>query len=134
MRNLTQANLKVGLCDPQHSALGDLSKKLLDTNGIWNQVQNNVLDWPSTADRLVEAIVIGSLDAAIVYKANTTRQKDSLNVYPIDSEQAKAIQPIAVANDSPYPLLTGRLISKLRSTDSKRRFEALGFRWVSKDD
>jgi molybdenum ABC transporter molybdate-binding protein len=133
LNDLTIEGLKVGLCDPEHSALGDLSKRLLTSASIWDAVQKNVLDWPSTADRLVEGVVLGALDAAIVYRANTTRQKDQLNIFDVNSDLAKAIQPIAVANDSPYPLLTGRLIAKLRSADSKRRFEALGFRWVSSD-
>jgi molybdenum ABC transporter molybdate-binding protein len=128
--DLAVADAKIGLCDPQHSALGDLSKKLLDAHGIWEAVSSKVIDWPSTADRLVEAVVFGALDAAIVYRANTTRQADKLNVYPIDDDRAQAIQPIAVAADSKYPLLTSRLIEQIRSAASRRQFESLGFRWL----
>jgi molybdenum ABC transporter molybdate-binding protein len=121
---------KFGLCDPQHSALGDLSQRLLQEAGLWDQVRAKVVDWPSTADRLVESVVIGGIDAAIVYRANTVRQADKLVVLPIESPHARAVQPIAVATDSPYPQLTQRLIDRLRSSGSRQRFEALGFHWL----
>ena len=105
--------------------------KLLQASNLWERVQPNVKNWPSTAEHLVTGVVLGELDAAIVYLANTTRQKQKLNVYPIDNEMAKAVQPIAVAKDSPFPQLTSRLIKKLRSKESQRQFESLGFRWLN---
>ena len=128
--DLVRKDLKVGLCDPEHSALGDLTKRLLQQRGIYSQVERNVINRTSTADKLVEAVVLGNLDAAVVYLANTTRQKDKLNIYRIDSERALAVQPIGVANDSRYPNLTERLVKKLRSADSRQRFESLGFVWL----
>jgi molybdenum ABC transporter molybdate-binding protein len=129
--DLVTADAKIGLCDPERSALGDLTKRLLESRGIWDQVSAKVMDWPSTADRLVEAVVFGALDAAVVYRANTTRQADKLDVYRIDDIGAKAIQPIAVAADTKYPLLTGRLVEQIRSAASRRQFESLGFEWLS---
>ncbi|MCP4189720.1 MAG: molybdate ABC transporter substrate-binding protein [Planctomycetaceae bacterium] len=130
LNDLATKPLKIGLCDPEHSALGDLTRQLLEQRQLWASVQPKVLDWPSTADRLVESVVINGLDAAIVYRANTTRQKDALVVIDIDSPRATAIQPIAVAKDSSFPNLMGRLILKLKSADSKQQFESRGFRWI----
>ena len=128
--DLATKPLKIGLCDPEHSALGDLSKRLLQRRGLWEAVQPKVLDWPSTADRLVESVVISGLDAAIVYRANTTRQRDKLTILEIESPDAKAVQPIAVAKDSEYRHLTQRLIDQLHSATSRDAFIALGFRWL----
>ena len=128
--DLATKQLKIGLCDPEHSALGDLSKRLLQRRGLWEAVQPKVLDWPSTADRLVESVVISGLDAAIVYRANTTRQRDKLTILEIESPDAKAVQPIAVAKASEYRNLTQRLIDQLRSTASRDAFVAMGFRWL----
>ena len=130
LTDLTRSDLKIGLCDPSHSALGELTRILLTDLAIWEEVSQSVVNWQSTADHLVDAVVIGSLDAAVVYRANTTLQKDKLNVYDLDYEQAQAVQPIGQANDSDYPLLTARLIRKLRSSHSRGRFEELGFQWL----
>lgn len=130
LTDLTKSNLKIGLCDPSHSALGELTRVLMTELGIWDDVNPQVVNWQSTADHLVDAVVIGSLDAAVVYRANTTLQKDKLKVYDLNHERAHAVQPIGQANDSDYPLLTARLIRKLRSSPSRVRFEDLGFEWL----
>ncbi|MCA9218316.1 MAG: substrate-binding domain-containing protein [Planctomycetales bacterium] len=129
---LANSNLRLGLCNPEHSALGDLSKRLLEARGQWQPIIDKelVVDWPSTADRLVESVVLGAMDAAIVYRANTTRQADKLNVNSIDDPAAHAIQPIAVGVDSNYPLLMARFVDAIRSADSRTRFEDLGFEWL----
>ena len=54
----------------------------------------------------------------------------TLVVIDIDSPRATAIQPIAVAKDSSFPNLMGRLIRKLKSADSRQQFESRGFRWI----
>lgn len=128
--DLRTESLKLGLCNPQHSALGELTENLLRRHGSWDEVKEKVVDWQTTADRLVEAVVIGGIDAAIVYRANTTRQAGKLHVIDLNDPTANAIQPIAVAADSTYPWLTARLVDRLRSDDSRRQFEAAGFRWV----
>ena len=133
LKSLSRSGLKIGLTSPEHSALGELSMNLLKRNQLWEQVEPNVVDWPSTADRLVEGVVIGSMDAAIVYRANTTRQAEKLVVLDIDDEQSVAVQPIAVARDSDFKYLTGRLLDHLRSKHSKDEFEKLGFKWLAED-
>ena len=130
LESLARKGLKVGLTSPDHSALGELSMNLLKRNNLWDSVKPNVVDWPSTADRLVEGVVIGSMDVAIVYQANTTRQADKLTVVPIDDEQSVAVQPIAVARDSDYRFLTERLLGHLRSRHAQKEFEKMGFHWL----
>ncbi len=130
LEDLANKPLKLGLCDPEHSALGDLTMRLLKRDQLWEKIKPKVLNWPSTADRLVEGVVISGLDAAIVYRANTTRDSDRLHVISIDSPEARAVQPIAVATDSKFPNLTERLITQLRSIESRQRFKDLGFEWL----
>lgn len=130
--SLATADLRLGLCNPEFSALGDLSKRLLQKRGHWNAIndRNLVVDLPSTADRLVDSVVLGAMDAAIVYRANTVLQKEKLNVHSIDDPTAAAVQPIAVGVDSKYPLLTQRFLNAIRSADSRAQFEDLGFEWL----
>ncbi len=130
MKDLAQSGLKVGVCHPQKSALGALTKRLLEKNSLWDQVFVNVKDTPATADRLVEHVVIGSLEAAIVYRANTTMQKDKLTVLSIDDVAARATQPIAVSGQSDFKQLTSRLMENIRSAESMAKFKKLGFDWL----
>lgn len=130
LSDLTQSGLKFGITNPEKSALGALSKTLLEKNNLYDEVLPNILDMPATADVLVAQVVLGGLDAAIVYKANTTLQAEKLHIVAIDDDAAHAIQPISVAAKSQYPLLTSRLIEAIRSTQSKEKFEKLGFEWL----
>ena len=130
LEDISVPGWKLGLCNPEHSALGALSQRLLEARRQWDSVKAQVIDWPSTADRLVESLVIGGIDAALVYRANTVRQAGKLRVIPVNDPQALATQPVAVARDSRYPHLAGRLVDRLLSHASRAKFESLGFRWL----
>lgn len=130
LKDLTRPDIKVGVCSPVHSALGALTKRLMEETGNWEALQPNIQDQPSTADILVAQVVVGGLDAAIVYYANTTLQQDKLEVIRIDNSLARAVQPIGVSNESDYRQLTARLMDRIRSSESQEKFESLGFGWL----
>jgi len=130
LEDLSQPGLKVGITHWDKSALGFLSKRLLQKNKLWEKVYPNLKDTPSTADRLVEHVVLGSLDAAIVYKANTTLQRDKLTVIELDDPTALANQPIAVSHDTEHAQLAGRLVEAIQAERSRDRFLKLGFEWA----
>ena len=130
LKDLTKQDLKVGLCHSQKSALGALTKRLLEKHGLWDAVYKNVKDTPATADRLIEHVVFGSLEAVVAYRANTILQQDKLTVLAIDDPLANAVQPIAVSTQSQFPYLTARLVRSIRSAQSREKFQQLGFRWL----
>ncbi len=133
LEDLTRPGLKVGVTHPEKSALGFLSQRLLQKNNLWEKVFPNLKDLPPTADRLVEHVVLGSLDAAIVYKANTTLQREKLMVIDLPDPAALANQPIAVAKDTDHPQLAGRLVDAIRTEKSRDRFLKLGFDWSTNE-
>ncbi|MCH7988377.1 MAG: substrate-binding domain-containing protein [Planctomycetes bacterium] len=130
LEDLAKPGLKVALCDPQQSALGSLTDQLLKRRGIQEKVLKNRQVTSPTADNLVQFIVVGKMDAAVVYKANTVLQADKLEVIPIDDPTAVAVQPIAVGKDSEYPQLSGRLMEAIMSAESKKMFDKFGFEWM----
>ncbi len=130
LEDLANPGLKVGFCHPQKSALGALTKGLLEKrDGLYKKVYDadNVKDESGTADVLVMRVVSGGMDAAIVYYANAKTQLDKLNVIEIDDPTANAIQPIAVSSGSEHPYLAGRLMDKIRAI-SQEQFKEKGFR------
>ena len=130
LKDLMRPGLKVGLCNPEKSALGELCQRLLTRHQLWRQVYPEAKDQPATADILVQHVVIGSLDAAIVYRANTTLQREELEAIDILDTNTRATQPIAVAKTSQYKQLTSRLMERIRSAQSEERFRSLGFNWL----
>ena len=127
LQDLTQADLQLGLCDPDKSALGSLSALLLDQLQILKAVRANQVYSSATAAELVSALVIGKIDAAIVYEANVVKQAHALDSIAIEDDRALAIQPIAIGRESDQPQLSARLMEAILSVENKAAFDEYGF-------
>lgn len=130
LSDLTQPGLRVGVANAEQSALGALTQRLLEQAGLDRDVLPNVVSQTPTADLLVNQIRAGSLDAVIVYEANTPYVKDELEVIRVDHPAANAIQPYAVLKQSDHCHLMNRLLQAICSDSSKEKFQATGFRWL----
>lgn len=132
LQDLTRPGIKIAVANPEYSALGGLTRQLLEEAGIYEQVRENITygDAP-TADYVASRVKLQREDVGIVYRANTLKLKDELEVISVGHSAAKAVQPIAVGRNSPHRHLVQRLVDALKSAESRRRFEASGFRWAS---
>ncbi len=133
LNDLQKAGLRIGVCNPQQSALGALTERMLRETGSLERVMENVVSQVPTADLLVAQLRAGGLDAAIVYQANYARVKDHLDAVSLGTAAAVAVQPVAVCTQSPYANLASRLVEALRTAASQKRFLASGFEWVGAD-
>lgn len=129
LKALTQPGLKIGVANEQQSALGALTAKLLREHALFDSLMANVVVQTPTADLLVNQLRAGSLDAVIVYRANTIAAGDQLTVTAINLPGATAVQPVAIHQRTEFPRLMERLIAALSSADSQARFTSTGFRW-----
>lgn len=133
LEDLTADGLKIGVANEKQSALGSLTRRLLEQMNLYEQITKNVRAQAPTADLLVNQLRTGSLDAVIVYEANCSQVLDSVHFIKIEHRAAAAIQPIAVSRKSDYPHTMGRLVEAIRSAKSKTRFTAAGFDWRVED-
>ncbi|MFH1300828.1 MAG: molybdate ABC transporter substrate-binding protein, partial [Planctomycetota bacterium] len=132
--DLVGENIKVGIAHHEQSALGALTKKLLGPlvlgdKSLYDAIQPNVKTNTPTADLLVNQLRTGSLDAAIVYRANISKVADKLDVVEIKEGRPLAEQPIAILKSTKYPNLMQRMVDQLTSESSRVIFESRGFRW-----
>ena len=134
LADLGRAGLKVGLANAEQSALGALTKRLLERTDVYAAVMGNVKTQSPTADLLVNQMRTGSLDAVIVYEANTAYVREHLDILPIPHPDAKAVQPIAVNKGSKHTYLGRRLVEAILSSRSRETFESLGFRWKAEGE
>ena len=133
LADLAAPGLKLGLAHGKQSALGALTQRMLQAAGLYEGVRANVTVESPTGDFLVNQIRTGSLDAVIVYVSNAAASLDQLAVVAIDLPGADATQPVAVARASKYPQLAGRLIARIRSAESRKAFESVGFTWKAEE-
>ncbi|MFM8359593.1 MAG: substrate-binding domain-containing protein, partial [Verrucomicrobiota bacterium] len=124
-----QPGLALGVAHEQQSALGALTQRLLQAEGLVQPVMTNVRVQTPTADLLVNQLRAGALDAAIVYAANASAVRQELAVVELPGPAALAIQPYAVGRNSDHAHLMERLLDFLKSDRSRARFEGSGFRF-----
>lgn len=134
-RDLLRDGVRVGLAHPDKSALGHLCRRWLGERGLWESLwERRVVD-SATGDLLVNALRVGSLDAALVYRSNVMG-------HPAGSEHLAIIAPEAPATarqNRATSLATShrntleRLFEALDTAGSRERFERGGFRWVRED-
>lgn len=133
LADLAKGPLQLGVCNEEQSTLGAMTEILLRDQGLYDAVQKNVVVNTPTADLLVSQLVVGQLEAAIVYKANTTKITDKADIVPIELDGAIATQTVAIAQQTKYPMLLQRLEAALNTSTSKEQFQMSGFDWVSAD-
>ncbi|MBD3267290.1 molybdate ABC transporter substrate-binding protein [bacterium] len=126
--DLTQKGLKIGVANAEQSALGSLTKRLLTEMQLADAIYNNVVSQTPTADLLVNQLLTGSLDAVIVYEANTSQIREKTQILAIDHPQAKAIQPFAIEKGTDHAYLLKRFLATIQSKDSLNQFKEVGFR------
>lgn len=129
LKDLQNKGMRIGVCNPKQSALGALTKNMLEEMGLWEGVIDNVYSQTPTADLLVNQIRTGSLDAVIVYRANVSQVLDKLTIVEISDPKAMAIQNYGISVNSDFGWLTKRLIEAISSNESKERYLQSGFDW-----
>jgi molybdate transport system substrate-binding protein len=134
LADLSKKGLKLGVCNPDQSALGFLTANMLKQLGLYDSIMPNVRSQTPTADLLVNQMRTGSLDAVIVYEANTSQVKDKLNVIHIDKKEAFAIQNFGLGLNSDHKYLMRRFFAFLTSEQSRQQYEGNGFEWQRSND
>lgn len=129
--DLAKPGLRLGLAHPEKSAMGALTKSLLEAQGIYPAVSANLKMDSPTGDFLVNQLRTGSLDAIIACRSNAVNAADFPHDDPIAHPLALAVQPYAVSRRTAMPRLMARLRDAIESPESRHRFEAAGFHWAA---
>ena len=129
LKDLSTADLKLGVCNHELSALGFLTKKLLESQNLWESVYSNVRVQTPTAYLLVNQLRTGSLDAVVVYEANVAQIKNKIDIVRLTQKEAMALQNFGVSLKSNNRYLTKRLLKTITDEKSKEVFLDNGFTW-----
>ncbi|TWU06491.1 molybdate ABC transporter substrate-binding protein [Stieleria varia] len=130
LRDLTRPGLEIGIGHEKQCAMGWLTQNTFREGGVQESIMPNVKVQSPTGDMLVNQMQAGSLDAAVAYLSNAAGASESLDAIRITGlECSVATQPWAVAKESKYPQLAGRLFERICSAESQQVFAAEGFRW-----
>ncbi|MCD0463470.1 molybdate ABC transporter substrate-binding protein [Roseiconus lacunae] len=130
LKDLSREGLRVGIGHEKQCAMGWITQNTFREGGVQQEIMPNVTVQTPTGDMLVNQLQTGSLDAAVAYLSNAAGAADFLDAIRIEGiECSTAIQPWAVAKESPYPQLASRLFERICSVESQDTFKSEGFSW-----
>ena len=98
--DLLSSGIRFGICDPQQSALGSLTRELLNHppyKDLYEQVYGKANVIVDVGPTLISQLMAEGLDAAIVYRSNVladAKAASLLKLVEIESELAQANQPL----------------------------------------
>lgn len=128
LEDLAKPGLKIGVGHPEQSALGSLTKKLLESKSLYEKIKPNIRSETPSADMIVAQFKAGSLDVCLVYIANVVYMKNEIEIIPINEDRAIAIQPFAIANNTNNHYLLERFLEALKNNHS--HFLNAGFKYL----
>lgn len=130
LADLGRPDLRIGLSDPDQSALGSLSWNLLRQFGVEAAITRQgtcAVTVPGAQELVAQMQASEVLDAVMVYEANVQHLRGRYEIIPIDHPQATAIQNVAIAQTSLHPNLARRLIQALQTEGTRKRYRDRGF-------
>ena len=136
-RDLLKEGVRFGICDPEQSALGALTRVMLNRapfEGLYDRIKDKANVMVDVGPTLISQIVAGGLDAAIVYRSNALADEKGAGLIEwieIDSDFANARQPWAVAKETGNAQLMNRLYDWISRESVRNRFAKFGFRELS---
>ena len=135
LEDLTRPQLKVGIANPEHSALGGVTRAMLRDAGLYDAVMRNGPVLNAGGDLLVQNMLGGkTLDAVVVYGANCLHIGEEAQIIRLDRPGAVAVQPWWRRENSDHPQLMDRLYHAITSAQGRSRYEQAGFRFMAADN
>ncbi len=129
LQDLTKPGVRVTVGQPDQCTIGVLTRQLLTAEGILDEVMKNVVTETATSAMLIPTVTTKSADATFAYLTDTlsAKGKDKIEVIRIESDAAKAIQPLSIARSSKNKNLARRLHQAI--SQARDKFELAGFHW-----
>lgn len=133
--DLLNEDLRIGICDPELSALGRLTKLTLSEppyEGIYDRLNETAAVSVDVGPTLLSQLMAEGLDAALVYRSNVMAHENArkqLKLVELNQKATSAVatQPWAVSRTTSNPALMGRLFEAISREEIRRRFENYGF-------
>lgn len=127
--DLLAQDVRVAVGQPDQCTIGVLTRRLLSEGDVYQRLRESgkiVAEVPTSA-MLVPAVITGSADVVFAYVSDTLAEADRVDVVPIRSSLARAVQPFGIARISDHKYLARRLFGAI--ADARARFEQNGFRF-----
>ncbi|MEX2581599.1 MAG: substrate-binding domain-containing protein [Verrucomicrobiales bacterium] len=128
LADLARPGLRLVFGNPTHCTVGALTERLLQHENLHEAVSPNIVERTTSSALLVPAVVTGAADATLAYETDTRAERDKLEVVPVNSPRARAVQPFGRSRQTEYPQLSKRFYEHIARGGED--YEGLGFEWL----
>ncbi|MEA3283137.1 MAG: molybdate ABC transporter substrate-binding protein [Euryarchaeota archaeon] len=128
LNDLAKPGVKVALGDPEACAIGRLGDKILEKNGIKDDVEDNVVARGTTVNALIVYVSGGDVDAAIVWEETSLFAPDTTDIIKMpEEENIIKIIPIGALMFSENKEAARKFVDFITSDCGKAIYEKYGF-------
>ena len=127
LTDLTNANLKIGIGDPRYSTCGELFVGLLDKKGLRDSVMKQVALQARTHSEIANGLVLGPLDAIVVWNYIAPLYSNKVEVVPTQDEYAPVNVTVVGLRQSPNPKGRDAFLKFCQSDQVQRIFRERGY-------
>ena len=126
------ANMRIAIADPTLTSLGQQTMQLLRSLGLAQTVRDR-LDIAADASSVLDHLLRGKADAAIVYGPDAVKERERVRVVAtaIDQVDRPIIHSMAMERSCPQRVLCERFLAFLRTAEAQKVIAELGYQPVS---
>lgn len=129
IEDLAKPGVKVILGD-KATAIGKLSKKILDKNKIYDKVMKNVVVTTGTANEIVVDLQMKKGEASILWEENAFNAKDITSIEIPKDKSAMSIITACALNSSTDMELSKKFVNYVVSDEGKSVFKKYGLKTI----
>lgn len=126
LNDLTKEGVRVALGEPSGPAVGKAAKKMLEKDGLWEDVEKNCVVKSGTVNELLVYVSMDQADAAIIWEDLFNPKTMEMVDIPLDKGFVKVI-PIGTLSFSENPKNAEKFMNFVSSDEGKAVFEKYGF-------
>jgi molybdate transport system substrate-binding protein len=126
LADLTKEGIRVAIGEPSGPAVGSATKKMLETAGYWEDIQDNIVVQSGTVNELLVYMNMGQADAALIWEDLLDNSGLEQVDIPINEGFIKVI-PIGTLSFSEHPKDAQAFADFVSSDEGKAIFLKHGF-------
>ncbi|MGH7128030.1 MAG: molybdate ABC transporter substrate-binding protein, partial [Planctomycetaceae bacterium] len=134
--DLLREDVTFGLANPEAASVGKLTQNLLEQTGQWDEVKPAATVFKATVNEIMAGVLIGSLDAAVIWNALVRQHPDELEAVHVPAfDAAPQNVTIGVLRTCDQPARALLFARYLQAPEKgERQFAQFGFETVAGDE
>lgn len=125
--DLAQPGLKIGMGNPAYSTCGELFVKMLKQQNLYDAVMTNVLLQGRTHAEIANGMILGPLDAVVLWNFMSTMYKGKIEPLPPDANYENVRITIVGLKKSAHPKLRDEFLQWCSGTVAREAFLKNGY-------